>query len=193
MSRFNIKLTLRLVAVIAGLAVAAMLVGTGASTNEGASEAKPNDVTASLPSGNSGLPLPRFVSLKSDRVNVRQGPSREHAIAWVYTRQGLPVEIVAEYDNWRQIRDADGEEGWVFHSLLSGRRTVLVAPWEKTGELTLRATPEVGGQVTARLEPGVLGSLEICTDSWCRVEIDSYRGWIGQNQLWGVYPDEAIK
>jgi SH3-like domain-containing protein len=75
----------------------------------------------------SGLPVPRFVSLKPDRVTVRGGPTRDHEIAFVFTRSGLPVEITAESDNWRRIRDWEGAEGWVYHSLLSGRRTALVA------------------------------------------------------------------
>src|SRR5262249_7190806 len=78
-------------------------------------------------SGDSGkLPIPRFVSLKSDKVNVRSGPTKDHEVTWVYTRTGLPVEITAEYENWRRIRDWEGAEGWVYHSLLSGRRTGLV-------------------------------------------------------------------
>src|SRR5262245_26085638 len=75
----------------------------------------------------SGLPLPRFVSLKSDHVNVRGGPNKDHDVAWVYTRPALPVEITAEYENWRKIRDRDGSEGWVYHTLLSGKRTAYVA------------------------------------------------------------------
>src|ERR1700742_2554564 len=74
----------------------------------------------------SGLPVPRFVSLKPDRVNVRTGPTRDQDVSWVYTRAGLPVEITAESDNWRRIRDSEGAEGWVYHSMLSGRRTAVV-------------------------------------------------------------------
>ena len=80
-----------------------------------------------------GLPVPRYVSLKTDRVNLREGPSKDHRTAWVFQRAGLPVEIVAEYETWRRIRDAEGTEGWVLHSLLSGRRTALVMPWAKDG------------------------------------------------------------
>jgi len=76
----------------------------------------------------SGRPLPRFVSLKSDKVNVRRGPSSEHQVAWVYSRRNLPVEVTAEFEHWRRIRDSDGEEGWVYHSLLSSRRSVIVSP-----------------------------------------------------------------
>ena len=89
--------------------------------------------------GASGLPVPRFVSLKSDRVNVRVGPSRERAVAWTFVQSGLPVEIIQEFENWRRIRDWEGKVGWVFHSLLSGRRTALVTPWEKTSRTPLRA------------------------------------------------------
>ena len=74
----------------------------------------------------SGLPLPRYVSLKSDHVNVRAGPTKDNDVAWVYTRSGLPVEITAEFENWRRVRDSEGAEGWVYHSLLSGRRTAVV-------------------------------------------------------------------
>ena len=74
----------------------------------------------------SGLPVPRFVSLKPDKVNVRGGPTRDHDVTWTYTRAGLPVEITAESDNWRRIRDWEGAEGWVYHSMLSGRRTAVV-------------------------------------------------------------------
>ncbi len=82
------------------------------------------DATGSV----SGLPVPRFVSLKSDRVNVRAGPTKDHDVRWVYTRAGMPVEITAEFENWRRIRDWEGAEGWVYHSLLSGKRTAVVVP-----------------------------------------------------------------
>src|SRR3979490_3137391 len=74
----------------------------------------------------SGLPVPRYVSLKSDHVNVRAGPTKDNDVAWVYTRSGLPVEITAEFENWRRVRDSEGAEGWVYHSMLSGRRTAVV-------------------------------------------------------------------
>mgnify|MGYP000508752696 CR=1 FL=1 len=92
----------------------------------------------------SGLPIPRYVSLKSDHVNVRAGPTKDNDVAWVYTRTGLPVEITAEFENWRRVRDSEGAEGWVYHSLLSGRRTAVVTMKSKEDlaaiELELRAT-----------------------------------------------------
>src|ERR1700709_498676 len=74
----------------------------------------------------SGLPVPRYVSLKSDHVNIGAGPTKDNDVAWVYTRSGLPVNITAEFENGRRVRDSEGAEGWVYHSLLSGRRTAVV-------------------------------------------------------------------
>jgi SH3-like domain-containing protein len=97
--------------------LAACLLGASAIT---ASSAKDSALTSS------GLPVPRYVSLKSDHVNVRAGPTKDNDVAWVYTRSGLPVEITAEFENWRRVRDSEGAEGWVYHSLLSGRRTAVI-------------------------------------------------------------------
>lgn len=139
------------------------------------------------------LPLPRFVSLKSDRVNVRIGPSREHKIAWTFVQSGLPVEIIQEFENWRQIRDWEGKTGWVFHSLLSGRRTALVTPWEKSDRTPLRARSRSDADIVAELEPFVLTSVDQCAGGWCRVNGDNYDGWLDQTRLFGVYPDELIE
>ncbi len=92
----------------------------------------------------SGLPVPRFVSLKSDRVNVRSGPNKDQDVRWVYTRAGMPVEITAEFENWRRIRDWEGAEGWVYHSLLSGRRSAVVVPTLKNDLVPLYAQPGCG-------------------------------------------------
>ena len=99
---------------------AAILAGTAVIVAVGEISAKDaNPIT-------SGLPVPRFVSLKSDHVNVRVGPTKDNDVSWIYTRSSLPVEITAEFENWRRIRDSEGSEGWVYHSLLSGRRTAVV-------------------------------------------------------------------
>jgi len=142
----------------------------------------------------SGLPLPRFVSLKADKVNLRAGPTREHDVTWVFTRTGLPVEIVAESENWRRIRDSEGTEGWVYHSLLSSRRTVLVAPWSKKNEtFPLYQSNDRGSGVAAELQHGVLGSVKSCDGKWCRIFGDGFDGYIEQERLWGVYPNETIE
>jgi len=141
----------------------------------------------------SGLPVPRFVSLKADKVNVRSGPTRDHAVAWVFTRAGLPVEITAEFETWRRIRDADGTEGWVYHSMLSGRRTALVSPWKGGEPTALYAEPSRSSSVRARLEPGVLGKVDHCDGRWCRFFDSGYDGFVEQERLWGVYPGEKLE
>jgi SH3-like domain-containing protein len=140
----------------------------------------------------SGLPLPRFVSLKPDRVNVRAGPNRDHDVAFVYTRAGLPVEITAESDNWRRIRDWEGSEGWVYHSLLSGKRTALVAPKDKTQLVPLYETSDSGAKIVAQLQAGVLGHVRHCSANWCRISGPRFEGWVVEEQLWGVYPNEPV-
>jgi SH3-like domain-containing protein len=140
-----------------------------------------------------GLPVPRFVSLKTDRINVRGGPDKDHDVAWIYTRVGWPVEITAEFENWRRIRDSDGTEGWVYHSLLSGKRTAAVQLKSKTQLAALHAKPDAESSVTAQLQSGVLGSIKQCTGGWCRIAGDGFDGWIEQSSLWGVYPDEKIE
>lgn len=141
-----------------------------------------------------GLPVPRFVSLKSDRVNLRQGPSKDHKTTWVFQRAGLPVEVMAEFEIWRRIRDAEGAEGWVLHSLLSGRRTALVAPWTKGGEaLTIHERADERAAIVARLQPGVLASIDQCNGSWCRINGQQFDGYIRQDRLWGVYPEERVE
>src|SRR5829696_9141419 len=147
-----------------------------------------------------GLPVPRYVSLKTDRVNLREGPSKDHRTLWVFQRAGLPVEITAEFETWRRIRDAEGTEGWVLHSLLSGRRTALVMPWAK-GEVAPIPLQERAGEraeVVARLQPGVIANVKQCSAAWCRVTVPQtdgrdLDGYIRQDRLWGVYPNEKVE
>ena len=141
----------------------------------------------------SGLPVPRFVSLKADRVTVRGGPDKDHDVAWIYTRAGWPVEITAEFENWRRIRDCDGAEGWVYHSLLSGKRMASVQLKSKTDLASLYQTPDLHSAVTARLQVGVLGLVKHCTGTWCQISGDGFAGWVEQSALWGVYPGEKIE
>jgi SH3-like domain-containing protein len=143
----------------------------------------------------SGLPIPRFVSLKTNQVNVRAGPTKDHGVSWVYNRAGLPVEITAEFETWRRIRDWEGAEGWVYHSLLSGRRTATVAPSEKNKDelLPLFDRPEDDAAVVAKLQVGVQGSIKRCNGTWCRIIGPGFDGWIQQVRLWGVYPDEKVE
>jgi SH3-like domain-containing protein len=140
----------------------------------------------------SALPVPRFVSIKADRVNVRGGPDKDHDVSFIFTRVGWPVEITAEFENWRRIRDSDGTEGWVYHSLLSGKRMAAVQMKEKTDLAPLHQRPDPSSPVTAKLEVGVLGTVKACTGTWCHLTGKDFDGWVEQDDLWGVYPNEKI-
>ena len=142
----------------------------------------------------SGLPVPRFVSIKAERVNVRGGPTKDHQVSWIFTRSGLPVEVTAEFDNWRRIRDWEGAEGWVYHSMLSGRRTAIVTapPNAKNALLDLRERADDHTAVVAKLQPGVMATVKGCNGSWCRLAGSGFDGWIKQERLWGVYPNEKV-
>ncbi|OLP59066.1 hypothetical protein BJF93_03850 [Xaviernesmea oryzae] len=152
---------------------------------------------AQVTKGASGLPLPRFVSLKSRSVNLRVGPSLDYAVSWRYLKPGIPVEIIQEYENWRRIRDAEGTEGWVNQALLSGERTALTAPWMRgkgSGVfVNMRREAASGAGIVARLEPGVIVHVRECNGDWCRAETQGVGGWIAQSELWGAYPGEAFK
>lgn len=140
----------------------------------------------------SGLPLPRFVSLRSDQVNMRAGPGVRYPVDWVYLRRNLPVEVIAEFDTWRKIRDPDGAEGWVHQSMLAGRRTMIVSAAEK---VMLRRTADGSATAAAWLEPGVQGKLIQCPreSQFCRIEVDAYQGWLKRSELWGVYKAEVVE
>jgi SH3-like domain-containing protein len=140
-----------------------------------------------------GLPLPRFVSLKADEVNARVGPGSDYQIAWVFRRAGLPVEVLAEFENWRQVRDSSGSTGWVLATLVSARRTALVAPWTKERKLFQLTSSRGGSSIVAEIEPGAIVDVEKCDGESCRVYAGRREGWVVQSALWGVYPGEVIK
>ena len=172
----------------AALAIAFAVPGNVLAAGENASSEK-------LTLGPSGLPLPRFVSLKSGKVNSRIGPGLSYPVDWLYLKPGLPMEIVQEFENWRRVRDSDGADGWVNQSLLSGRRTAIAAPWQrgKAAELTLRAEPNQDARALAVLEPGVIGTIKTCNGEWCEMTFDGHTGWLTQTQVWGAYPGELVK
>ena len=140
-----------------------------------------------------GLTLPRYASLKTDRVNLREGPDKAHATKWVFQRAGLPVEITAEFETWRKVRDSEGSEGWVLHSLLSGRRTALVAPGKKDQNFKIFARASESADLAATLQSGVIANIRNCDGAWCLIDGDSFRGYIRQSNLWGVYPGEKVE
>lgn len=128
------------------------------------------------------LPLPRFVSMKAEKGNVRRGPSLTHRVDWVFKREDMPLEIIAEYGNWRRVRDIDGAGGWMHYSLLSGVRTVVVLK----DYTPLRSTPSVGADPNAYAEQGVVAHLGTCLPDWCKVTADGHKGWALKTEIWGV-------
>lgn len=136
------------------------------------------------------LPLPRFVSVRSDRVYARTGPGTRYPIKWVYERKDLPVEIVQEFDTWRKIRDMDGEEGWVHQSLLSGKRYAVVSADQG---LPLYREPNDQSRAVALVEPKAILELDSCENQWCEVNASGLSGWIHYDNIWGVYEDERFE
>jgi len=137
-----------------------------------------------------GLPVPRFVSLRFNQVNLRTGPGIRYPVEWMYVKRDMPVEIVSEFEHWRKIKDLDGNEGWVHQHMLSGRRNATA---KKDGVL-LRA-PSRESLPLARFEAGVTGKILSCPEKspLCRIDFAGYQGWTDRKNLWGVYPDEIIE
>jgi SH3-like domain-containing protein len=135
------------------------------------------------------LPLPRFVSLKTNEGNARRGPGLTHRIDWVFTRAGMPLKVTAEYENWRRIEDADGAGGWVHYSMLSGARTVLVT----ANMVNVLDAPDDAALVNFQAEAGVVGRVQECTADWCRIGVEGNRGWVRKTALWGVEPGELVE
>lgn len=131
----------------------------------------------------------RFVSLRASEVNLRAGPGDQYPVAWVYRRPGLPLEVIAEFDVWRRVRDWQGEEGWVHSNMLSTRRTVIIVSKLQP----LREKPNGSSPAVAQAEAGVIGRLLRCpADSgWCRIEVNGLRGWAPRSHIWGIREAEA--
>lgn len=149
----------------------------------------------------SGLPLPRFVTTRSEPINVRVGPGTRYDVAWVFIKAGQPVEIIQEFDTWRKVRDVDGDEGWVHQNLLASRRAGLVTPWASEGQIALRTTQSMDAPVRAWLTPGFRVEIDRCNEGWCTVSATfapegsrsrTFSGFIPQTDLWGVYPNETF-
>jgi len=136
-----------------------------------------------------GYAIPRFVSLKSDEANIRRGPAKRFPIDWVYVKPHTPLEIIAEHDVWRKVRDIQGDEGWVHSAMLSGRRTAIVSKHNSI----FRKYKEPTSHGKARLEQGVQLMIEKCNPSYCKASIDGVKGWVEKANLWGVYHDEIIE
>lgn len=144
---------------------------------------------------NTGMPLPRFATLRSEEVNFRSGPGTRYPIEWVYKRRDLPVQIEREFEVWRLVRDQEGVKGWVHQATLAPRRTAIVLGAPNGAEQVLRRDARDDAGSVARLKPGVIVRLRSCeaTSPWCQAQVGDYRGWMKRTDLWGVSPDEAIQ
>lgn len=134
------------------------------------------------------LDLPRFVSLKASKAYIRRGPGLTHRIDWVFLRRGMPLEIVAEHDQWRKVRDVDDATGWIHHSLLRGARSAVVT----VERGTFRKDPKSSSKATAMAEAGVIVAVARCQREWCEVEKDEHQGWIMKAEIWGARSDEVF-
>ncbi len=169
-----------------------------------ASEVEPAEIQSASAAGSlaagfrtgrvTGYPIPRFASIKSGNAHMRVGPSTDYQTNWVYSARGLPLEIIEEYGNWRQVRDPDGTSGWMFAPLLSGQRTAVVGPWMEQS-IKLRSAPNSSAAVVAELAPSVRLNISNCDGSWCNVSLQTRRlsGYVAQANLWGVYPHEKVE
>jgi SH3-like domain-containing protein len=135
--------------------------------------------------GATGLPLPRFVAINKSAANVRRGPSEDYPLLYQYQRRGLPLEIIAEYGQWRQIRDHEGSEGWMHARLLRGSRTVMLRQAANAHMLRSQAKADAG--IVALVQPGAIARLEGCDGAWCEIDLDGHEGWLRRDALWGVY------
>lgn len=136
----------------------------------------------------SAIPVPRFVSLKNQEVNLRAGPGYRYPIKWVYKKRHMPVEITEERGTWRKIKDIDGEQGWIHSTQLSGRRSALPLK-----AITAKRFPAQDAPPSFRADKGVVLYLQSCDKQWCNIVCENHGGWIMKNEVWGVYPDEIIE
>lgn len=147
-------------------------------------------VSPAYAANTSGLPVPRFVSLKSEETNVRTGPGTRYPIAWVYRRAAMPVEVIEEYDLWRKIRDVEGTTGWVHKTMLDGHRYATIKAKEPQ---VVRNDPEKDAKAILKAEPMVSARLVECQMDWCRILLSGRKGWIEKKYLWGVYDKEVFE
>ncbi|MDT0575514.1 SH3 domain-containing protein [Croceicoccus sp. F390] len=126
--------------------------------------------------------VPYWASVRAERANARSGPGRNYKVEWVYQREDLPVKVVRRLSGWRLIEDPDGDRGWIVARFLSEDRTVIVTPGDPT---PIRAGPDAAAPLRWKAAPGVVGSLDGCSDGWCAIAIGDYRGYISADRLWG--------
>jgi SH3-like domain-containing protein len=148
-----------------------------------------------------GLPIPRFVILKSNKTNLRVGPGIKYQTSWTYLRKGYPMQVVAEFENWRKLRDIDGSEGWVNENLITGKRSAIITGNQfskplsyqlKEKEMVLLRYPREDAPPTLKVEFGVIAEIKKCNELWCKLKIQNKMGWIKKENTWGVFSDEIF-
>ena len=122
-----------------------------------------------------------YATLKSSEINMRVGPGREYPIIWVLTRVGLPVEVLAEFGQWRKVRLPDNTEGWIHQNMVSHKNNALVA-----SENVILYSSASNAHPIARLEKGVIVHCIKQEDDWVKIEVNKIKGWVKKNELWGV-------
>lgn len=179
----NLRRVMLSLATVVSIGVPLVLAGL-AGAQEQDSDTRPGaDV-----SRGTGLPLPRFASLRADEVYMRSGPGTRYPIEWIYRRRGLPVEIIAEFDTWRKVRDWNGTVGWMHRAMLTGRRTAITT----AKSTSLYREPQASAPIVARAEAGVVAKLRACDGPWCEIEAKGLEGWIPRAAIWGTLPGEKI-
>ena len=126
-----------------------------------------------------------YVSVKKAEAFLREGPTYQHRVLWVYKRKGYPLQVIASYDTWRRVKDVDGAVGWINDALLSNQRTVLV-----TGKG--RVAIQNKDKTVAYADPGVILELKACKPAVCEVVAGSADGWIDRTRIWGVSAGEVF-
>lgn len=132
----------------------------------------------------------RYVSQRTDNAYLREGPSFQHRILWVYKHKGYPFQVIAAYDVWRRVRAVDGTVGWMSASMLTDQRTVLVTGKGRAG---LYSDPEPRAKLVAYAMPGATAKLEACAIRSCRITAPGLKGWIDKDRIWGIERDEVFK
>jgi SH3-like domain-containing protein len=142
----------------------------------------------------SGLPIPRFVTLKSSEINLRVGPGRDYPILWVYTRKGYPMEVISEFGHWRKLQDKEGTQGWVHAQLLSGERAAIMQTENAKQLIPIYADASSTSRLVMEAESGALLHLLSCQAQWCELRADeAHKGWAEKRYIWGVYKDDLFE
>ena len=122
-----------------------------------------------------------FLSLKNNEVNLRQGPSFEYPIKFVYKKKFLPIEVLDKSETWIKIRDFENNSGWIHISQVSKKKSAI----NKKNNSIIYKKPTIFSKPIAKLEIGRLVLIKRCKVEWCKISSGGFRGWIYKNALWG--------